>query len=232
MSVSTNDKRLLLILLGLAVFLVSYFGVSKVYNAKQATVETEISALSPQLETLRAYNNDQAKYQAEIETMSADIAAQLANYPGDIRSEDMIMFVTALEDKVGISVSDFSVASPTLLTTFNLPKEADSGLSSYRLAAFQTGLSASCTMTYTQMKDLVNYIYASKDKTNIDDIALSYSADTGALSASLTLSRYFLVSPDYVYNETTIPSVSKGVSNPFGTVATMSDTQTTISDVN
>jgi len=232
MSVSTNDKRLLLILLGLAVFLVLYFGVSKVYSAKQVDLETQISALSPQLETLRAYNQDQAKYKGEVDTMSADINTQLASYPGDMRSEDLIMFVTELEDKVGINVSGFSVVSPALVSSFSLPEKTDSGVSSYQLAAFQTGLSASCTMSYTQMKKLVDYIYASKDKTNIDDISLSYSSNSGALSASLTLSRYFIVSSDYVYNETNIPSVQKGADNPFGTVMTMSSAQTDTAQTN
>ena len=216
--ISTNDKRLLFILLGLAVFLASYFGISKVYSAKQAVVETEISALAPQLETLRAYSQAQEKYKAEIEAMGANIATQLAAYPGDMRSEDLIMFVNELESKVGIKVNGFSIVSPELVSALSLPAQADSGQSAYEATAFKTGITASCSMDYAQMKNLVTYIYAAQDRTNVDNIALSYSSTSGALSASLTLSRYFIVSSDYVYDETKLPAINRGTENLFGTV--------------
>jgi len=218
MSISKHDQKLILVLLGLAIFLASYFGISKAYNEKRLDVESQTAALSAQLDTLRSYNAQQSTYQSEIDTIDQSLSTKLALFPSDIRSEDLIMFVTELEAQVGISVSNISLAAPQLITKLTIPEKSDSGYQFVPKLALRTGLTVSCSMSYAQMKKLVTYIYANKVKTDIESISVSYNSASGELSGSVTIARYFICPTDYVYDATDIPFVQKGVDNPFGTI--------------
>ena len=218
MSISKHDQKLILVLLGLAIFLASYFGISKAYGEKRADVESQIAALSTQLDTLRAYNQAQATYQSEIDIIDQSLSAKLAEFPTDIRSEDLIMFVTELENQVGISVSNISLAAPQLVAKLTIPEKSDSDYQFVPKIALRTGLTISCSMSYAQLKKLVTYIYANKVRTDIESISVGYNSASGALSGSVTIARYFITPVDYVYEATDIPSVPTGVENPFGTI--------------
>lgn len=220
MKISKHDQKLILVLLGLVVFLAAYFGICKTFNNKKADIETQISELEAQSEKLRAYAADQASYQDEINKIGDSIGKEMAKYPGDVRSEDMIMYATELENKLGISIDSISIASPEVVSKFSVPEKSGNAYELVPVVAVKTGLTISCSMSYEQFKSLLNYIYSSADKTDIADVTVNYDQQTGGLIGTVTIDKYFIASADYKYSPTDIPSVRKGTEDPFGTLET------------
>ena len=217
MSISKQDQKLILVLLGLVVFLVAYFGICKTYNARKADAEMQISTLNAQVEELRVYSSDQASYQSEIDRLDAEISNELSKYPGDVRSEDLIMFAIELEEKIGIKIDSVSVAVPESVSTFSIPRYSRDSYEIVPIAALRTGMTISCALSYDQLKKLIDYVYASSKKSDISNVSVSYNAETGGLIGTISIDRYFIASEDYTYTQTEIPPVSQGADDPFGT---------------
>lgn len=220
MSVSKKDQKLILVLLGLVIFLVSYFGISKTFNNKKTDVETQISSLSSQAEELKGYYANQSSNQAEIDRIDLEISTERAKYPGDVRSEDLIMYATKLESEIGIKIEGISIASPDVISEFSIPEKSADNVDLLPEIAVRTRLTIDCTLSYAQLKKLIDYVYASAEKTGISDVSVSYNSETGGLAGTVTIDKYFITTTDYSYTPTAIPSVKTGKSDPFGTATT------------
>ncbi|PKM72348.1 MAG: hypothetical protein CVU91_10135 [Firmicutes bacterium HGW-Firmicutes-16] len=217
MKISKHDQKLILVLLGIAVFLAAYFGICKSFNDRKADAEAQITQLEAEVEMLSAYSSSQAAYQDEINKIGDSIANELAAYPSDVRSEDLIMYVTELETEIGLSVNGISVASPEVVAKFTVPNK---GVGSYQLVpvvAIKTALTIECNLNYTQLKSLIDYVNLNSYKAGISDVSVSYDSQTGGLSGSVTIDKYFISSADYTYTPTVTPSIVKGTNDPFGT---------------
>ena len=229
MGISKQDQKLILVLLGLFIFLAAYFGICKTYNAKKSDVESQISALTTQVEELRGYSADQSTYQSGIDSINTKITDELSKYPGDVRSEDLIMFATELEEKIGIKIDSISIAAPESVATFSILKASGSSYQSVPVAALRTEMTVSCNLSYEQLKKLIDYIYTNSKKSDVSNVSVSFNPETGGLMSTISIHRYFIASADYTYTETDIPSVSQGTDNPFGTfsIVTTSPTPST-----
>jgi len=219
MNISKQDQKLILILLGLIVFLVAYFGICKTFNAKKADEEAQIASLSSQVEELNGYYENQASNQAEIDRIDAEITTELSKYPSEVRSEDMVMFSTKLVDEIGITLNSVSIASPELVTKLMVPNKTGTGSTLDPVVVIRTGMTISCSLSYNQLKKLLNYVYASSEKTDVSNVSVNFDSQTGNLLAVITIEKYFIASSDYSYTQTDIPSVATGITNPFGTLA-------------
>ena len=220
MSVSKHDQKIILVILGLIVFLAAYFGVCKTFDEKKSGVEAQIAVLNSQLQELQGYASNKPTYQDGINKIETDIAVELAKYPNDVRSEDMIMYVTDLEEKIGITVSNISIKSPEVISKFSVPEKSDSGFTFVPVAAVRSGLTITCSLNYQQLKKLIDYIYACPEKSGISAVATGFDVETGKLLSIITIDKYFLASANYTYIPTDIPSDPKGITDPFGSMST------------
>ncbi len=218
MKISKHDQKLILVLLGIAVFLAAYFGICKSFNDRKADAEAQITQLQAEVETLSAYSSSQAAYQDEINKIGDSIAKELLAYPSDVRSEDLIMYVTELESGLGISVHGISIASPEVVAKFTVPNKSSGSYQLVPVVAIKMALTIDCSLNYTQLKNLINYVNLNSNKADISDVSVSYDSQTGGLSGSVTIDKYFISSADYTYTPTTIPSVVKGTKDPFATL--------------
>lgn len=223
MSISKRDQRLLFVLLGIAVFLVLYLLVYKSYNDKKADVQTQIDSLMPRLTELQGYNANLSSYQDGISKIENSVSTELSKFPSDVRSEDMIMYANELEDKLDISVQKIDIVPPELISQFNIPKQTSDGYTLVPIAALRTGIDIDCTLDYNQLKKLINYIYATKQRTTLKSVNVSFNAETGGLVGTVSIEKYFVSSADYTYQKTDIPSVKKGTSDLFGTFSVATD---------
>ncbi len=217
MRISKRDQKLLLILFGLAVFLVSYLVICDSYNNKKAGITAQTEALQPRLDELRGYYSNLESYQKEIDRIESSVNSNLSQYPTDVRSEDMIMYANELEDKLGISVDELDLKDPQVVAQFSVPKKTADSYKLVPVAAMQSGIDIKCHLNYQQMKKLINYIYNNSKQTTIDKISVSFDAETGGLIGTVTLEKYFVSSSDYKYTQTEIPTVKRGTDDPFGT---------------
>lgn len=217
MRISKRDQRLLLVLLGLAIFLFTYLTVCRAYDAKREELQSQIDSLAPRLAELRQYSSNLSSYQEEISKIEDSVDSELSKFPSDVRNEDMVMYADELQKNIGIKLNGISVAKPELMSRFDIPRESADGYKLVPVAAMRIGADIDCSMNYSQLKSLINYIYSTKEKTALKSVNISFNAETGGLTGTISVEKYFVSSADYSYQKTNIPSVETGVSDPFGT---------------
>ncbi|HWP79926.1 MAG TPA: hypothetical protein VN446_04730 [Candidatus Acidoferrum sp.] len=220
-TISKRDRMLLMILAGIVVFIGLYLGVYNRFVSMRDTVLAEIDEMTPRLETLREYAANQAKYQAEIEAAKTVIDTLRAEFPREVRPEDLIMLSTQLEDDVGMTIGTVSFAKPVAVLEFNNVVEKEAG--SYQTApvtAWNKAMSLSCTLTYPQLKETVRYLYSLPLATTLEAVSVSYDSSTGELFGSMSVNKYYMTGIDDAYQETQIPPVSQGTPNIFGSITT------------
>jgi len=226
MKISKHDQKLILVLLGLAIFLAAYFGICRSFNNKKSDIESQITELQAQVDTLNGYLANQTTYQSEIDRISSEISAEFAKYPDDVRSEDLIMYATELEEKIGLNISSISISSPEVVSTFSVPEQSGDSYEVVPIAVVKEGMTVQCTLSYEQLKKLIDYIYANSEKSDIANLSMSYDAENADLFGTITIDKYFIVSADYTYTQTDIPSVDTGTDNPFGTFSIVTTSAT------
>lgn len=219
MNLSKRDQKLILMLLGLAVFLAAYLSICKPLNNKKADMAVQITTLQAQVDLLNSYAASTAAYQGEINKIGDKISAELSKYPGDIRSEDLIMYTTELEEKIGISADNISISSPEVVSKLSLPEKSGDSYELVPMAVIKTGLTVNCTMSYAQMKALLDYVNKSSGKASLADVTVNYDSSSGKLLGTVTINKYFIASANYSYSKTSIPAVALGTDDPFGTLA-------------
>lgn len=218
MSISKRDQSLLLVLLGLVVVLLAYFFVYNNFKGKADAAQAENASLQPRLEELQSYYSNLPVYQDGIEEISDKVEKELNSFPGDVRSEDMIVYGNELETKLGLTVSNMSFSEPQLVSQFSVPKQDENDetvLVPY--AALSAEMNISAQMSYKQMLDFITYIYDKSVHTTLENISVSYDSETGNLTGSATMTKYFMSDSEYVYEETKVGEYTSGVTNPFGT---------------
>lgn len=218
MTISKRDAKLLLILLGIIILLVGYLAVYNPYVNKTEAVEAETAALQPELTELQGYYQNLDTYEAGIDSAAGTIDNEMANYPTDVRPEDLIMYAIKLEDKIGLSVSSISFSGAEDILDFQLPVKADDGTYSLRdVSAYSSGMTVNCNLGYQQLKDMIDYIADTEHRTSLDTVSVNFNSEDGKLIGTATINKYFVAGADETYVPTEVPNVPLGTDDLFGT---------------
>lgn len=217
MTLTNRDKMLLIALAGALVFFAVYMTVCKDYNARRAAAESQLSELAPELRQLQAYAANQKTYEAKSKKMRDEIATDMGRFPTDLRSEHIILNAKELQDALGISVQSVGYEKPALIKALCLPVRDGAAYKMTDMFAFTTGEDIQCTMDYNQFRSLLDFIYAQKERTALKSISVTYNSETGGLSGTASITKYFITPEQYVYQKAYVGDVQQGVSNPFGT---------------
>lgn len=217
-TLSNRDKVLLLVLAGVLILFAVYMTVVKDYNAKRDAAEAQLAELTPQLQQLQEYEANQKNYAAKTTKMGNEIATQMQRFPNDIRSEHIILNAKTLQDALGIKIQSVGSEPAALLSSFQLPLKDESGqYVMQNVYAFTTGENIQCTMGYDQFKSLLDFIYSQNEYTALKSVSVTYDSETGGLSGTAAITKYFIVPEKYVYTKANTEGVQQGVTNPFGT---------------
>lgn len=225
MTLSKRDQSMLLVLLGLVVVLVAYFGVYNNFMDKADAAASENDGLQTRLQELEDYYSNLPVYQAGIEEISADVGKKLSEFPSDVRSEDLISYGSQLEKMLGVTVSNMNFSAPELVSQFSVPKDdGNGGTTLVPYAALSTNMSITAEMTYPQMLNFINYIYKKSVHTTLESISVSYNSETGGLTGSAVMTKYFMSDSEYEYEPTDLPDFKQGTNNPFGNITVTNNT--------
>ena len=138
--------------------------------------------------------------------------------------EDFIMFAATMENQIGVDVASMSFTQPAPVFELAGVQEPDNAVSGgentplepMTLTAYGISSTLKGTMTYTQMKTLLDRIYAQKDVTKLDSLDVSYDNTSGLLLGDLTLSKYFITGRDIPEHSPVIPYASIGNDHLMG----------------
>lgn len=101
-NISTRDKKLLLILLGLVVFALGYLLVFRPQMDKASELQTANIPLKQKLAELEDIEANQSYYVSETEKYNAKVADYQAMFPAEVREEDGILLARRMENKLGM----------------------------------------------------------------------------------------------------------------------------------
>lgn len=235
MKIKKSDINLLIMLIGVLLAVVSYFVVYKSFTEKTASLSAENATLQTEVEDLQKLADNKEFYISETARMDEEIQNIMARYPGEIRTEDQIMYTVGLENQYSIWVNSLSVKGTQLVQvaapapaadqTSDAVEEEGSDAAGDAVVAsgglkdtvflYNSPFSISYKTTYRSAKDIVSGIVNADERMNITNITLAYDAETGCLSGTMDASMFTMSGTGDMYQELDIPGVRLGTADFF-----------------
>ena len=133
------------------------------------------------------------------------------------------MFANDQAVTLGLDLTNVNVTPAELVSQFSVPEKNGDAYTLVPVAALRTGLEIQCGLDYSQLKKLLNAIYAQKQRTIVNSVDVSYNSTTGALTATVSIEKFLIAGKDYIYEKTNIPGIEQGTDDPFGTVTLVTE---------
>lgn len=219
MKIAKRDLKLLLILAGLLVFLLLYLLVFNPLQTKISDVKAENAQLSAQVEDLEAKYLRMAEYEEGIKASREYVKETLKSFPGDVKEEDILSYLLTMESRQGIRMESVTFIKPELVQQLNLMTQVDGQDVAVPAGAYRANTVMTGALNYPQVKNVINYLYESDKQTTLDNVTLTYNAETGKLAGSFELSKYFINFDGAEYVPERVPAVDIGLKDLFGTTA-------------
>ena len=99
MKITQRDKNLMLVMLGVVLVFCSYYFGFRTLKSWRQGVEQENMALEGQIRVLREISADQEQYVQDAKELKGEMDKILAQFPADMTSEDIILYMRDLEKK-------------------------------------------------------------------------------------------------------------------------------------
>lgn len=239
---SSKDKKLLIMLVGILFMALSYFTMYRGNVTKAESLRAENATLSARVSELEAVKDKCPQYETDMETMNAEIDRIIDQFPVYLREENNIMDVVHLEDETNVFVSSLTIADPVVVDTSAASLGTDAAADTTDgTAADTTGDTAATDTTdstvaadvgfyklfdivstvvfdadYDGMKDMVSFIAGADDPMSVEQISMTFNSANGLLSGTMDFNTYYLFGQDKSYVPAEIPTIPHGVDNIFG----------------
>ena len=211
---SSRDKKLLIILVGILALGLTYYFVYRSAVKQTDELKAENDRLRARVEYLSALAEKAPEYERETTRMNNEIALVIDKFPSLLKIENRIMDVVSLEDNTNSFVSSFTVSDPVYVDTGYVAE--DESLLNYQL--FNVATDLIFDVDYDGFKSMVNYIRDSSDPMSVEFVNLSFNNTNGILSGSMEYNAFYLTGQEKAYQEADIPTILHGVDNIFGTI--------------
>ncbi len=218
MNNKTDNKGLVLTLIGALIFAVTFVFVLLPLTESAESLNMQTNAIEQEIITLEMHKAKISEYEAETELSKQYVKQQAAYYPAYVSEEDTIMWVLALEQQANSDFLSISFSEPTSIASFVGYATVDGGEIQTNMSAYSRQSAIDGSMTYTDFKQALDYIYNYDDKTAIDSVNLTYDATTAQLAANMNITKFYLAYPEAEYQPLDIPNVPIGNPNPFGSL--------------
>ncbi len=215
---SKSTWAFLFVLLAVAVFLLTYVFVFTPMFEESFVLRGDIELLETELVVLRNHEENLPQYEKEIDIARVYIKEQLSAYPVDILEEDVIVWLLGLENAFEVNIDNLSLGGKNSLLTFPAAIEVDGADVTTEIEAGTFVSSYSGNFSYDNMKNMIKYIYASEDRSSLDNITMSYDPTNAQLLVNVNISKYFVDYPGAIYEPLPMPETSIGVDDLFRTI--------------
>lgn len=211
---SSRDKKLLIILAGVILLVVSYYFVYRNLEAEKAVIEAENDTISAHITQMEALKERVPEFESETDRMNKEVNLIVNKFPSYLQIENSIMDVVNLEENTGAYVSSMTVNPSVVIDT---GYAADNGSSvSYQL--YDVSSSINFDVDYLGMKKMISLIAESSNPMSVGNLTLTFDSTTGLLNGNMEFDTYFLYGQEKPYKEADIPTLEHGTDNIFGTI--------------
>ena len=116
---SMRDKRILLMLLGIVVFLLGYFLVFQPQMAKAEEIEAQNVPLREKLNQLKEIEENQDYYISETNKYNQRVTDYTNMFPADVKEEDAVLLGKGMEDKLGMWIFKMDFADQEFVASLD-----------------------------------------------------------------------------------------------------------------
>ncbi|MBR6665980.1 MAG: hypothetical protein IKL22_09745 [Lachnospiraceae bacterium] len=208
------------VLLGILVFVAAYFFGYKKNVEKTEALELSNQKLDQRVKSLKKYYDEEQEYLNKMEPMTKEIDRILAQYPADIREEDII--IQAVNLQMGTPVQINNITLPASSVMKNIPENVvtGAGVETYQkpIDFVKRKTNYTTQLDYPGLKNVVQALFDSNYLISIERLTYSGSQETGILSGTLDLSFYSVRGTDKEYVAPVMIPYEPGTENIFGYV--------------
>jgi hypothetical protein len=224
MAVSSRDKKLIVLVIGIAIFAIVYFAVYRPMLESNTALESENATLSGQVEELKKMTEQEEFYVSETNRIQLEVKQILTGFPSYLMIENEIMNVVESESLSNAEISSLTVSEPVLMTVGSTEDSASeegntvssSAGSMYSLYDMSTNISY--TSTYDGMKELLDDISGNSRKHSVSSFSATLDTSTGKITGTVSYEAYYIFGQDKNYEEPKIPTIEHGTNNIFGSI--------------
>ena len=217
MKLAKRDLKLLLILAGLVIFLLLYLLVFNPAQTRLQEIEARSSQLTAQVQELETQYLQMAEYEAGIDAGRKNVRELLESFPGDVKEEDILSYLLTMEAKEGIHMESVTFNPPEIVQSFPAVLEQSGQDVAAEVDACRASTVMTGSLTYPQAKNVIDYFYASPRQTTLENATLTYNAESGQLTGTFQLAKYFIRWDGAEYIPERVPVVDIGLGDLFGT---------------
>lgn len=216
MKISDREKKIIVIILIIAVIALPYLFVIKPFGEKQDSVEKKIAELSERYEYLCTLNEQREFYLSEIERFQEEREVIIAKYAGGIRQENVIMFLRKLELTLPMAMTTISFNGNEATPISEGTTDADGNVTG-QLVGLSTNTTVSYECFYEDAKELMDTILKYKERMVLTTMNMAYDDDTGRIKGTFVLSQYAITGDGRELAPAQIPAMEHGNESIFGT---------------
>lgn len=119
MSVSTRDKKILLMFLGVLLLVLSYFFVYQGQMEEASVIESENVTLQTRLNELLEMAKNKEFYEQETREMQTKILEYCEAFPADVRPEDGIVLAQSMENVMDMKISNVGLGEKEFISSLD-----------------------------------------------------------------------------------------------------------------
>lgn len=193
MGITDSEKKLLFVVLALALLAGSYFFGFKKLNEAAAVIEASNQRDEAFKNELESMVERQPQTIQETEGFKKTIKDIIAKYPADLPQEKVIYLIQQSEETVGVDHASIGFSMDNLMMTFTGAEVNPVG--------YYASISLPYTATYEQIKTLLEYTADLDDRTTVPTVNISFDNTTGNLNGSINYRMYYLRNTDREYEQ-------------------------------
>ena len=119
MSISTRDKKILLMFSGVAVFAAGYLFGYRPQMSKAEEIETASAPLETRLNELLEMAKNKDFYVEETSKYNQEVSDYVAQFPADVKEEDGILLARDMENTLDMDVSNIGISTRDFIASLD-----------------------------------------------------------------------------------------------------------------
>ena len=236
-SISNREKRMLLMLFGVLLMVVSYMLVFRPQMERASETAVQNEGLDTRLNELLSMAEKKDYYQRETQNMQEEIDTYCEKFPADIKEEDGIVLAQNIEKAAGITIDTVGTGVRLMVSedgtvseeadeqqqtlseeSTETQKQTDDALVEDSPTLYRTQDTFSYKGSYENLKKAVTYINSQTGRMTVDSITMTFDSGTGGLTGTLTVNIYSMSGIGTQYHEPDAGTSIYGKKNLFGTL--------------
>ena len=231
-NISTRDKKLILMLSGIVIFALGYFGAFRPLMDKADEMKTANEPLEAKLAQLEEIEENKDYYISETENYNQKVTDYTAMFPADVKEEDAIILARDMEQKTGIRAFQLDISPQELTSSLTLDdydedfNEIEQETDVQQLVADSSGMelyrmrnSFDFNGTYDAVKNVIDALMQDGRRMTVDSLDIDFSASTGDVGGTMVVNMYSMTGTGREYTAPDTGVTRMGSSNLFGTIS-------------